>query len=108
MSENHIPEHFKSLQQRFGDVIEASEALGTAIRDRGPIDERTAHLIQMAAAAAIGSEGSAQSHARRALAAGATSEQLYHAILLLVSTVGFPRAAAGIKWIDEVVAAAEG
>ena len=106
MTHHEVPEHYKSLQQRFADVIEGVEALGATIRNRGPINKRTAHLIQMAAAAAIGSEGSVQSHARRALEAGASTEELCHAILLLVSTIGFPRAAAGIKWVDAVIAAA--
>jgi AhpD family alkylhydroperoxidase len=80
------------------------EELGKAVRQHGPLDGKTAHLIQLAAAAAIQSEGSVHSHAHRAMENGATSEEIYHALLLLVSTIGFPRVAAAISWVDDVLA----
>ena len=57
--------------------------------------------MQLAAAAAIRSEGSVHSHARRATEAGATPEEIHHAILLLTSTIGFPTVAAALSWIDD-------
>ena len=69
----------------------------------GPIDEKTVHLIQMAAAAAIRSRGAVHSHARRALAAGADQQELYHAVIVLVSTIGLPTVAAALGWVDDVV-----
>jgi alkylhydroperoxidase/carboxymuconolactone decarboxylase family protein YurZ len=103
MSHHDVPRHYTSLKDRFPEVVAAAEGLGRAAREGGPIDDRTAHLVQLAAAAAIGSEGSVHSHARRALAAGATADELYHAVLLLVSTIGFPRAAAAVSWVDDVL-----
>jgi len=44
----------------------------------------------MAPAAAIRSEGTVHSHVRRALKAGGTLADIYHAIMLLTSTIGFP------------------
>lgn len=104
MSHREIPKHYTSLKERFPEVVAAAESLGTAAREHGPIDGKNSHLIQLAAAAAIGSEGSVHSHARRALAAGASAEEMYHAVLLLVSTLGFPRVAAAVSWVDDVVA----
>ncbi len=43
------------------------------------------------------------SHTRRALEAGATVDEVYHALLILVSTIGFPKVAAAISWVDDVV-----
>ena len=83
--------------------MEALEALGSAARQQGPLENKTAHLVQLAAAAAIQSEGAVHSHAQRATAAGATSEEIYHAVLLLVSTIGFPKVAAAISWVDDVL-----
>lgn len=77
--------------------------LGTTIRKSGPLDEKTTHLIQLAAAAANNSEGAVHSHARRALEAGATSKELYHTLLLLIPTSGFPRAMAAISWCRDIL-----
>ena len=56
----------------------------------------------LAAAASLQSEGAVHSHTRRALEAGAAQEEIYHALVLLVSTIGFPKVAAAISWADDV------
>jgi alkylhydroperoxidase/carboxymuconolactone decarboxylase family protein YurZ len=60
-------------------------------------------LIQLAAAAAIRSEGSVHSHAKRALDAGAKPDELYHAIILTTSIIGFPTVSAALSWVDDVM-----
>ena len=107
MNSNTIPEHFQTLKQRFPEVIAASEELGEKAKTAGPIDKKTAHLIQIAAATAIRSHGAVRSHARRALEAGASTQEVYHAVLVLISTLGFPVVAAAVGWIDDVVETAD-
>ena len=107
MSDTTIPKHFQSLKQRFPEVISASEELGNTAKAAGPIDEKTAHLLQMAAGTAIRSHGAVRSHARRAFEAGASTEELYHAVLVLISTLGFPVVAAAVGWIDDVAEGAD-
>lgn len=102
MNEPQVPKHYDSLKRRFPDLLGAVEALGEAAKAAGPLDERTAHLVQLAAAAAIRSEGAVHSHARRALEAGASHEEVYHAVLVLTSTLGFPAVAAAVSWIDDL------
>lgn len=96
-----LPHHYKSVKQRYPNVSAALENLGAAVREAGPIDHKTGHLIQIAGAAGIRSEGSVHSHTRRAIEAGATPEEVKHAILLLTSTIGFPSVAAALSWVDE-------
>jgi 4-carboxymuconolactone decarboxylase len=103
MNSRNIPEHFQSLKQRFPEVIAASEDLGKTAKAAGPIDEKTVHLLQMAAGTAIRSHGAVRSHARRALESGANTQELFHAVLVLISTLGFPVVAAAVGWIDDVV-----
>ena len=91
------------LKERHGDLIEAVEALSTTARTSGPLDEKTGHLIQLGAAAAIHSIGSVRSHAARALASGATLEEIRHAIIVLTSTIGFPTVAAALSWVDDAI-----
>jgi 4-carboxymuconolactone decarboxylase len=102
MGSEKIPNHYESLKSRFPKSMEALENLGGAVRAEGPLDLKTGHLIQLAAAAVSQSEGGVHSHARRALEAGASADEIYHTLMLLVSPVGFPRVAAAISWVDDV------
>lgn len=95
------PKTYQNLKKSYGDFIEAVESLGKTVRASGPIDEKTGHLIQLAAAAAIRSEGSVHSHTRRALDAGATPEEVRHALILLTSTIGFPTVVAALTWAED-------
>lgn len=96
-------EHYLQLKERHSDFIAAVEALGTAARDAGPLDSKTMHLIQLGAAAAIRSHGSTHSHTIRALEAGATPEEIRHAVIALAGTIGFPTVAAALSWVDDVI-----
>lgn len=98
-----LPKHYLGLRRRYRKVIDAVEALGQAVRTAGPLDEKSVQLIQLAAAAAIRSEGSVHSHVRRALEAGASPEEIRHALILLTSTIGFPTAAAALSWAADIL-----
>jgi AhpD family alkylhydroperoxidase len=103
MSSGNIPKHYKNLQTRYPKVMDALETLGSSLRSEGALDEKTGHLIQLGAAAVLQSEGAVHSHTRRALEAGATEDEIYHALLLLISTIGFPKVAAAISWADDII-----
>lgn len=96
-------DHYLKLKERHGELIKAVEAMASVARDSGPLDEKTVHLIQLASAAAIRSHGSTHSHTVRALEAGATPEEIRHAILVLTSTIGFPTVAAAMSWVDDII-----
>ncbi len=97
------PNNYSWLMSRFGDVLQAHQDLGKELQKAGPLDEKTCHLIKLAAAAANRSEGGVHSHSKRALKAGASADEIYHTLILLVSTVGFPTAAAAICWAKDVL-----
>lgn len=94
---------YEDIASRFPEVIAAVDKLGATVRGIGPIDEKTSLLIQLAAAAAVGSEGSVHSHTRRATKAGASPEEIYHTLLLLISTIGFPQTMAAISWSRDIL-----
>jgi len=98
-----LPEQYQSLKKRFKSYMKAVDNLGKAVKEAGPIDEKTSHLIQLAAAAAVRSEGAVHSHTRRALDAGAKLEEIHHAIILLTSTIGFPNVSAALSWADDII-----
>jgi 4-carboxymuconolactone decarboxylase len=104
MAKQKVPiKHYQELSKRFPGVISAVENLGSAIREAGPIKEKTAELIQLAGAAAAQSEGSVHSHTRRAIQAGATPEEITHALVLLISTIGFPKVSAALRWAQDIL-----
>ena len=96
------PKNHQSISKRYPRFMAAVDGLGQAAADAGPLPEKTRHLVQLAAAAAIRSEGAVHSHARRARAAGATPEEIQHAVIALTSTIGFPNVMAALSWINDV------
>lgn len=94
---------YQLMAKNYPKVFEEVEALGKVVRAAGPLDEKTSQLVQLAAAAATGSEGAVHSHVRRAVKAGASPEEIEHALLLLISTIGFPQAMAAISWSRDLL-----
>jgi alkylhydroperoxidase/carboxymuconolactone decarboxylase family protein YurZ len=103
MTKKTLPEQYLRIKKRHKKFFNAVESLGRTIKKEGPIKEKHAQLIQLAAAAAIRSEGAVHSHARRALQAGATKKEIYHAIILLTTTIGFPTVSAALSWVNDVI-----
>jgi AhpD family alkylhydroperoxidase len=95
--------NYNWLVSKFDKVLQSHQELGKALREAGPIDEKSAHLIQLAAAAAVRSEGGVHSHTKRALQAGATADEIYHSLILLTSTIGFPNVAASLSWAKDII-----
>jgi 4-carboxymuconolactone decarboxylase len=98
-----LPEQYLSIKKRFRRFFTALDGLGRVTRNAGPLDRKTSQLVQLAASAAIRSEGSVHSHARRALKAGAHPDEIYHTLILLTSTIGFPTVSAALSWADDVI-----
>lgn len=103
MTDSRLPQNYVQFRSRHKKLATALDNLGKAVRDEGPLDEKSAQLIQLAAAASIRSEGAVHSHCRRALEAGASSDEIRHAILLLTSTLGFPAMMAALSWVEDVL-----
>lgn len=107
MADKQLPQNYVQFRSRYKQLAGAIDALGKAVRDEGPLDEKSAQLIQLAAAASIRSEGAVHSHVRRARDAGASADEIRHAVLLLVSTIGFPAVMAALSWVDDVLEQSE-
>ena len=103
MAKSETPRWFQDLQKKYPDYIGALDALGSALRKEGPLDDKTAHLIQLAAAAASRSEGAVHSHTRRLLELGASADEINHAVILLTSTIGFPAVSAALSWVNDIL-----
>ena len=97
------PNLYLELQKAYPAFFEAWDAIGKAVRETGPIDIKTAHLVQLAASAAIRSEGAVHSHVRRALEARATPAEIRQALLLTAPTIGFPNVIAALSWAEDLL-----
>ena len=101
-SKKAMPKNYQSIVRQYPHYMAALDAVGEAAANAGPLTEKTRHLVQIGAAAAIRSEGAVHSHARRALAAGATRAEVQHAVIAATSTIGFPNVMAALSWINDV------
>jgi alkylhydroperoxidase/carboxymuconolactone decarboxylase family protein YurZ len=101
------PGFYRNLTKQHPHYLAAVEALGQAVRESGPLDSKALHLVQLAAAAAIRSEGAVHSHVRRAIEEGVTPDEVRHALISLTSTIGFPNVTAALSWCEDVLRAAK-
>ena len=77
--------------------------MSDAVADSGPLDAKTRALVKLGIALGSAQEGATHSHTRKALEAGATADELRHAALQALTTIGFPNMMRGLAWIEDVL-----
>jgi alkylhydroperoxidase/carboxymuconolactone decarboxylase family protein YurZ len=77
--------------------------LGQTCRAAGPLDQKSQDLVKLGIAIGANSRGAVMSSTRKALESGATAEEIAHAVLLSLTTTGFPNMIAAMGWVDEVL-----
>lgn len=103
---NKLPKSYTRFMAQYPRVGAAYRELGDAVAEAGPLDEKTRALIKLGLAIGAGMEGGTHSHARKALDAGATPEELRHAALQALTTLGFPNMMRALSWVEDVLAKA--
>jgi alkylhydroperoxidase/carboxymuconolactone decarboxylase family protein YurZ len=98
-----VPKRFKKFKNDFPKVASAYEALGDAVHGAGPLDEKTRALVKLGISAGARLEGGFHSHVRKALDSGVSKEEMVHAVLLALPTIGLPSMMAALSWIDDVI-----
>jgi 4-carboxymuconolactone decarboxylase len=97
-----LPKIYDDFLYDFESVSDAYLKLGDELHSAGPLDKRSRTLVKIGVAVGAESEGAVRSHVRKALEEGLTREEIEHAILLSLTTAGFPRMIAALKWSREV------
>jgi alkylhydroperoxidase/carboxymuconolactone decarboxylase family protein YurZ len=97
------PKRFRAFIERHEQVGEAYTALSEATLEAGPLDRKAAQLIKLGIAMGMRSEGAVHAHARKALDAGCTPDELRHSAILATTTLGFPSMMAAYSWIEDVL-----
>jgi len=100
-----LPGPYEAFRKEHADLWKAYENLGMAAAREGPLDQQMRELIKLGMAAAYGSESAVHSHTHRALEAGCTQAEIEHAILLGITTLGFPTTMAALTWAKEAIQA---
>lgn len=102
------PEFYRQARDQHPELFASYEALSTAARQAGPLDENTIGLTKLALSLASGLEGATHSATRKALDAGCTPEQIRHVVLLAVTTLGFPAMMRARSWVEDILETRDG
>ena len=97
-----LPKPYVDFKENFPGLAQAYEQMGEETRQAGPLDQRAMHLVKLGLAIATGSRGGIKSQARQALEDGFSVEEIRHAAMLALPTIGFPASIAALGYINEV------
>jgi 4-carboxymuconolactone decarboxylase len=98
-----LPPSYRRFQEDFSPVWEAFDNFGKRCYQAGPLEAKVGRLVKLGIAIGAALEGAVHSHTRRALAEGITPEEIRHAVLLAMTTVGFPRTMAALSWVNDLL-----
>ncbi len=97
------PKNYRAMHDEHPDLMAAYEAFGKACSKAGPLDRKTISLVKLAISLGAGIEGAAHAHARKAVDAGCSAEELLHVAHLCAPTIGFPPMMRARRWVlDEL------
>ena len=103
VKKGQVPKRFLKFKETYPSVAKAYDQLGAATRSAGPLNAKTRALVGLAIAVGARHEGAVHSHTRKALEAGCSPAQIRHAVVLAVTTMGFPNMMAALCWVDDVL-----
>ena len=101
--EGRLPSRYLQFQREFPAAFKAYQELGDAVSKAGPLDPKTSQLVRLGVVVGARHEGAVHSHTRKALEIGCTPEEIRHAVLLSVTSIGFPNMMAAMSWVDDVI-----
>ena len=86
-----IHDIYTIFKKEFPRIDAKQEALGKEIHERGgPLPDKVRWLIKVAVSAASQHKLALETHIIKAREAGATEDEIKHALLLVIPTTGFP------------------
>ena len=104
----YLPQVYKKFKESYPHVFEDFKRLGISTRDAGPLDEKAQNLVKLGISVGVNSRGGVMSSTRKAMAAGASIQEIEHAVLLAMTTTGFPNMIAAMSWVHEVFEETDG
>lgn len=101
----YSPKYFRQLKKRYPAVTDCFDELARDCAKAGPLDKNTQYLVKLGIAIGIGSEGDVQNITGQALDSGVAPDDIRQAILLSLTTAGFPVMIVAMQWAEEIIAA---
>lgn len=99
----NVPKHYLDFVKSQPEIAAAYRCLGDAAMAAGPLDRRCVELIKVGASLGARLESAVKSHTRKAIEAGASREEVRHAVMAMITTLGFPTMMAGLKWVNDAI-----
>ncbi|MDF1592038.1 MAG: carboxymuconolactone decarboxylase family protein [Desulfobacterales bacterium] len=99
----YLPKTFENFSNKFPEILKDYQQLGKTCRSAGPLDQKSQDLIKLGIAVGANAKGAVMSHTRKALTSGATHDEIIHAVLLSLTTTGFPNMIAAMGWVEAVL-----
>ena len=96
-----LPRPYEWFKRSYPEIWQAYDTLAALSHSAGPLGAREREMVKLAMAIGARREGAVHSHTRRALEQGATKEEIYHLVLLGLTTLGFPSTIAALTWVKD-------
>jgi len=99
----YLPKTYEDFSGKFPEILKDYQQLGKTCRESGSLEYKCQDLIKLGIAIGANSRGAVMSSVRKALASGSTADEITHAVLLSLTTTGFPNMIAALGWANEVL-----
>lgn len=100
-----LPGFFKEVIKKYPKIADSYEYLAKAISETNGLDDRGQRLVKLGIAIGARTEGGLHSQVRKCKEAGISDEEIYHAALLGITSIGWPHAMATLSWINDILKA---
>ncbi len=99
----YSPDYYTNLKKRYPMVSKSFDTLAADCAVAGPLDAKTQRMVKLGVAIGKGIEGDIQNLTMQALADGNTPDEIRHAVLLSVTTAGFPAMITSMQLVEEII-----
>jgi alkylhydroperoxidase/carboxymuconolactone decarboxylase family protein YurZ len=99
----YLPKKYTQFSEQYPEVFKKYNDLAKACRESGPLDEKTQNLVKLGIAIGSNSRGGVMSATRKAVESGASVAEIHHAVLMAMTSLGFPSMISSLAWVGEVL-----
>ena len=98
-----LPDFLQQVIKKYPKIWVKYQELGSEIGSLEGLDLKSQKLVKLGIAIGAKMEGAVHAHVRRCKNAGASDQEIYHAAMLAITTIGWPSAIAATSWINDIL-----
>lgn len=95
--------HYSKFLKNYPEIAKHYTNLSNASMKIGPLNAKMRALIKLGISIGLKHEGAVHSHTRKSLEAGATPLEIRQAVILSLTTIGFPSMMAALSWVNDIL-----